>query len=234
MPGMAAALVSAEATTMTDPTTLAELAVAHPAAARVFYANRLDFCCGGRRPFAEACRERGLDANAVLDEILREESSSEPATRWELAPLQLLVDRIVNHYHRRLRVALPNLIRMARRVEERHGDKGSCPIGLAALLEQVHTSVLDHLEKEETILFPALLRHTGTELSRPVYVLESEHEHHRSDLQRIRALTNDLTVPDEACTTWRALYGNLQQLEQELMEHIHLENNILFRRALAA
>jgi len=219
---------------MTDTTTLAELAVAHPAAARVFYANRLDFCCGGRRPFAEACRERGLDAKALLDEILVEESSSEPATRWELAPLADLIDHIVNHYHRRLRIALPNLIRMARRVEERHGDKVSCPVGLAALLELVHTSVLDHLEKEETILFPALLRHTNADLSRPVYVLEFEHEHHKGDLQRIRALTDDLTIPDEACTTWRALYGNLQQLEQELMDHIHLENNILFRHALAA
>src|SRR5215510_15033875 len=118
----------------TTNTTLAELAVAHPAAARVFYANRLDFCCGGRRPFAEACRERGLDADALLDEIRREDASSEPATRWELEPLPLLIDHIVNHYHRRLRIALPNLIRMARRVEERHGDKVSCPVGLTALL----------------------------------------------------------------------------------------------------
>ena len=64
--------------------------------------------------------------------------------------------------------------------------------------------------------------------------MEIEHEHHGEDLQAVRQLTNDLIPPDEACTTWRALYLGLQQLEQELMDHIHLENNILFRRALAS
>jgi regulator of cell morphogenesis and NO signaling len=215
-------------------TTLAELAVTHPAAARVFYANRLDFCCGGRQEFAKACRERGLDATAILDEIRHAEAAGEPPTRWELAPMPALVDHLVNHYHRRLRASLPHLVDMARLVEVRHHDKVSCPVGLAALLEHVQRSVLDHLEKEETILFPAIVYRTGAGVSVPVEALELEHEHHKSDLLRIRALTNELTPPAEACTTWRALYVGLQQLEQELMEHIHLENNILFRRALAA
>jgi regulator of cell morphogenesis and NO signaling len=219
---------------MDSTTTLAELAVAHPAAARVFYANRLDFCCGGRRPFADACRERGLDAKAILDEIGREEAVAEPATRWELAPLPALVDHIVTHYHRRLRESLPDLVRMAHRVEARHRERAACPAGLAALLEQMQRSVLDHLEKEETILFPAILRGTSARIASPVTVMELEHQHHKGDLLRIRTLTNDLTPPAEACTTWRALYAGLQQLEQELMAHIHLENNILFRRALAA
>jgi len=219
---------------LTDTTTLADLAVAYPAASRVFYANRLDFCCNGRRSFADACRERGLDAGSLLDEIRREQQSSAPATRWELAPLPDLIDHIVNHYHRRLRVALPDLERMARKVETRHADKPSCPAGVVALLQKMQASVFLHLEKEETILFPAILRGIGASLATPVELIELEHDHHKEDLQRIRALTNDLTLPEEACTTWRALYVNLQQFEQELMEHIHLENNILFRRALAA
>jgi regulator of cell morphogenesis and NO signaling len=219
---------------MTETTTLAELAVAHPAAAHVFYANHLDFCCGGRRPFADACRERGLDAGAILDEIRREDAASEPVTRWELAPLQALVDHIVNHYHRRLRESLTTLVPMARRVEERHREKVSCPMGLAMLLKCVQHSLLEHLDREETVIFPAIVRRTGARLTSPVYVMELEHEHLKSDLLRIRALTSDLTPPADACTTWRALYAGLQQLEQELMEHIHLENNVLFRRALAA
>ena len=220
---------------MTDlNATLAELAVAHPAAARVFYTHRLDFCCGGRRPFADACRERGLDADAILDEIREAEATGEPATHWELAPMPAVVNHIVNHYHRRLRAALPQLVDMARTVEARHWDKVSCPVGLRALLEHVQRSVLDHLEKEEAILFPAIVHRAGAYVSAPVSVMELEHEHHKADLLRIRALTSDLTPPAEACTTWRALYTGLQQLEQELMEHIHLENNVLFRRALAA
>ena len=140
----------------------------------------------------------------------------------------------MSHYHKRLREALPTLVQMARKVEARHHDKVACPIGLAALLEHVHRAVLDHLEKEETILFPAIVRRVGARVAAPVSVMELEHEHHKSDLLRIRALTNELTPPAEACTTWRALYTGLQQFEQELMEHIHLENNILFQRALAA
>ena len=215
-------------------TTLAELAVTHPAAARVFYANRLDFCCCGKRPLGEACRERGLDADAILDEIRRAEATAEPTVRWELVPLPALVDHIVTHYHHRLRAALPHLVEMARMIELRHRNNASCPVGLAALLERVQQSTLDHMEKEEVILFPTITRRAGAHVAGPVSVMEREHEHHKEDLQRIRALTADLTPPAEACTTWRALYVGLQQLEQELMEHIHLENNVLFSRAIAA
>jgi regulator of cell morphogenesis and NO signaling len=218
---------------MTD-TTLAELAVAHPAAARIFYEHRLDFCCGGRRSLADACRERGLDAQSVLDDIARADADAAPGVRWDLAPLPDLVDHIVRHYHHGLRDTLPNVIRMARKVESRHGDKPSCPVRLADHLEKVQASVLDHLEKEEAIVFPAIARGTGARAAGPMHVLEVEHEHHKADLMRIRALTADLVPPPEACTTWRALYVALQRLEQDLMEHIHLENNVLFRRALAA
>ena len=215
-------------------TTLAELAVSHPAAARVFYRNRLDFCCGGRRPLAEACRDRDLDPQVILDAIEAENPMVGERPRWEHAPLEALVTHIVETYHRRLRLALPDLVAMARKVEQRHGAKPECPRGLAAHLEAVHASVLDHLRKEEQILFPMIVAGMGSRTSAPVHVMELEHEHHGEDLQTIRRLTNDLTVPSNACPTWRALYLGLQQLEEELMEHIHLENNVLFRRALNA
>src|SRR5436190_6882888 len=157
---------------MTDTTTLAELAVAHPAASRVFYSNQLDFCCGGSRPFTDACRERGLDADAILDEIRREEADAAPATRWELAPLSALVDHIVTHYHRRLRESLVTLVQMAHRVEARHRDRAACPTCLAAFLEQFQREVVTHLEKEETAVFPAILQRAGARLRSPIYVLE--------------------------------------------------------------
>jgi regulator of cell morphogenesis and NO signaling len=98
----------------------------------------------------------------------------------------------------------------------------------------MHAAVLEHLQKEEQILFPMIVSGMGRRAGGPVHVMELEHEHHGEDLQRVRQLTVDLLPPDEACPTWRALYLGLQQLEQELMDHIHLENNILFRRALAS
>ncbi len=217
---------------MNHDITLAELAVTHPAAARVFYRNRLDFCCGGRRSLAEACTEKGLDADDILEAITTEDPTMPDATRWDTQPLASLVDHIVGTYHRRLRETLPDLVRMARKVEAVHGAKASCPLGLATLLDNVQAAVLDHLDKEEQILFPIVVRGMGANAAAPIHVMEVEHEHHKENLLAIRKATTDLTPPPDACTTWRALYLGLQQLEQELMEHIHLENNVLFRRAL--
>jgi regulator of cell morphogenesis and NO signaling len=219
---------------MTSTTTLADLAVTHPAAARVFYRHGLDFCCGGRRPLADACAERGLDADALLADIDAEGTQPGDARRWDCEPLADLIAHIVGTYHRRLRESLPDLVRMADRVEARHGEKATCPVGLAAHLRTVHESVLDHLEKEEQVLFPLILAGHGRRAVGPVHVMEMEHEEHARNLQTLRRLTDDLRPPAEACTTWRALYLALQQLEEELMVHIHLENNVLFRRALAA
>jgi regulator of cell morphogenesis and NO signaling len=214
-------------------TTLAELAVTHPGAARVFYRNRLDFCCGGRRPLEDACRERGLEVDTIVSAIEAEDPVITDAPRWDRQPLSDLVSHIVKRYHDRLRVQIPELIAMAAKVEQVHADKQTCPRGLAAHLDDVHVAVIDHLDKEEQILFPMIVNGMGSRAASPVAVMELEHEHHAENLVRIRQLTADLQPPDEACTTWRALYLGLQQLEQELMEHIHLENNVLFRRALA-
>jgi regulator of cell morphogenesis and NO signaling len=213
-------------------TTLAELAVIHPGAARVFFHHRLDFCCGGRRPLADACRERGLDAAAILEEIDAAAPLNADLPRWDREPLAVLVNHIVSTYHARLRRDLPDLIEMARRVEHRHAEKAGCPRGLTAQLEAMHISVLEHLQKEELILFPMIVRGVGNRAAAPVQVMEHEHDHHRQDLVRLRELTDDLRLPAAACATWRALYAGLLQLEQELMEHIHLENNVLFPRAL--
>jgi regulator of cell morphogenesis and NO signaling len=217
---------------MTGTTTLAELAVTHPAAARVFYRNRLDFCCGGQRPFDEACRERGLDPDAILATIESEDRRQGESPRWDERPLRELVAHIVTTYHARLRESLPDLVAMAAKVEQVHGDKATCPRGLASHLRTIHADVLSHLEKEEQILFPMIERGMGRRAAAPVHAMEMEHQHHKENLLLIRRLTADLTPPEEACTTWRALYLGLQQLEQELMEHIHLENNVLFKRAL--
>jgi regulator of cell morphogenesis and NO signaling len=219
---------------MTEKTTLAELAVTHGGASRVFHQHRLDFCCNGRRSLADACAERGLDASALLTEIAREAAISPTTRNWATEPLPALVSHIVSTYHARLREVMPDLIRMARKVEARHGDKPTCPTGLTALLASMHEEVLDHLQKEEQILFPLIASGYGSRASGPVMAMEHEHEGHRENLLRLRALTDDLTPPLEACTTWRALYLGMQQLERELMEHINLENNVLFPRALAS
>ncbi len=217
-----------------NPTqTLADLAVSHPAASGVFLAYELDFCCKGRRPLIDACREKGLDADAVLADIAAREADAPDSQRWADAPIADLIDHIVGFYHARHRVDLPEIAALAAKVEEVHADKPTCPRGLRAHIEAVHAAVLDHLDKEEGILFPLILGGRGFHAAGPIAVMEREHAEHGENLAMTRRLTANLTPPPEACTTWRALYARLGALEAELMEHIHLENNVLFQRTLA-
>jgi len=216
---------------MNAETTLAELATTWPAASRILHRHGLDFCCGGARSLREACDERGLEATAVLDEIATDGTTAD-GVDWSTRPLGELIDFVVEHYHARLREELPDLLRLAVKVEERHGHRDDAPIGLADHLRMVHAAVLEHLEKEERVLFPMIRQGMGPRASAPVRAMEHEHDDHATNLRRIRALTDDLTLPADACKSWQALYLRLTQLELELMEHIHLENNLLFPRAL--
>ncbi len=218
---------------MKSTTPLADLATAYPSASRVFHRYGLDFCCGGRRPLADVCHERGLDETAVLDAIERESATETAGPRWDTAPIPELVAFIVSRYHDRLRDELPQLVALAAKVETKHAAKASCPRGLAQHLTAVHENVLSHLAKEEKILFPLILDGMGRMASGPIRVMEQEHDDHREGLLATRQLTADLTPPEEACTSWRALYLRLDALEADLMEHIHLENNVLFPRVLA-
>jgi regulator of cell morphogenesis and NO signaling len=124
------------------------------------------------------------------------------------------------------------LIEAARKVERVHANKPGVPAGLADVLATFFADMESHMGKEETILFPLIRRGArGEAVYMPVRVMESEHDAHARQLARIRELTDDLRLPAEACATWTALYHGLKTLEAELMEHIHLENNILFSRA---
>jgi regulator of cell morphogenesis and NO signaling len=213
--------------------TLGELAAAIPAAARVFHRYGLDFCCGGRQSLEQACAAERLDAEAVLREIEASAASEPEETRWDRRPIEELIHHILDRYHAPLKTEIPRLVDLARKVEEVHADKPECPAGLADLLAEVRAAVESHLAKEEQILFPLILAGRGQTAHMPVQVMMQEHEDHGRNLQRIRELTHDLQIPEYACASWRELYRSLAQLEVELMDHIHLENNILFPRALA-
>jgi regulator of cell morphogenesis and NO signaling len=221
-------------TLLQPSSTLADLAVAFPAASRVFRRHGLDYCCHGRRPVSEACAERGLDAAELLSEVSSETRAVADVETWSDRTLPEIVERIVNWYHARLRDELPLLLQMARKVEAVHAEKTTVPAGLAEHLEALTRTLLDHLEKEERDLFPILLSGRAVAPFVTIVALEREHEDVALALQKTRALTTDLLPPAEACTTWRALYLRLDELEGELMEHVHLENNVLFRRALCA
>ncbi len=212
--------------------TLGLIATTTPAATPVFLKHRLDFCCGGGRKLEDACRDAGLDPQVVLDEIARAGTPT-PPQRWDLATLPQLIEFILHHYHEPLRAEVPGLIHAAKKVERVHAQKANCPHGLAEFLEQVHGELESHMGKEEQVLFPAILSGArGDQLHMPIRVMMHEHDDHGANLQRLRQLTTDFQPPPEACATWRGLYAALANLESELMQHIHLENNVLFPRAL--
>ena len=212
--------------------TLGDLARSTPAATHVFMRHRLDFCCGGKRTLAEACARAGLDPSAILAEIAAAaEQGDQPAT-WDGRSQAELVDHIEQRYHASLRRDLPGLIEAARRVERVHASHPAVPAGLADVLDGFAAELERHMRKEETVLFPMLRRGArGEAVYMPVRVMESEHDTHAESLVKIRELTGDLVLPPQACATWTALYAGLEALERDLMQHIHLENNVLFLRA---
>lgn len=217
---------------LTIESTLGDLVTEQPKAARVLHRFGLDYCCGGHRTIGTACEEKGVDPQVLLRQVEEEPASAEPTRSWDLAPLDELIQHILTRYHQPLREELPRLVTLAEKVERRHGDKPECPTGLSTLLREVMAAVESHLMKEERILFPAIKAGRGSTAHMPIRAMILEHEDHGRNLIKIRQITNELDLPASACATWRELYRALGELEVDLMDHIHLENNILFPRAL--
>lgn len=219
---------------LTKQMTLGRWVAQRPESAKVFHRYGFDFCCGGGETLAEACAGGGVDVDAVVGEIEDLGSVAQADIRWDERPIDELVGHIVDHYHASLRQELPRLVALAQRVADVHDTHPDHPAGLVDLLVHVQAAVEGHLDKEEQILFPLILSGRGQTARMPVQVMIGEHRDHGENLRRLRRMTGDFEVPSGACASWRALYGALSRLEMDLMEHIHLENNVLFPRVLCA
>ncbi|MFN8061313.1 MAG: iron-sulfur cluster repair di-iron protein [Vicinamibacterales bacterium] len=227
--------------TFDETTPIARIAAAVPASVRVFERHGIDYCCGGAKPIGDACAERGLAYARVSEEI--DEASRVPTGEdrdWRGEPLGVLIGHIVATYHEALREELPRLRQMVARVREAHRDKAPLLLDrLEATVTEVADDLRDHLHKEELVLFPAIERLAlgRGDLRMPIEmpIAAMEHEHARLDalLKAMRELTAGYTPPAWACATCRALFEGLASLERELHAHVHLENNVLFPRALA-
>ena len=203
---------------------LGQIAVSLPGSTAIFRKLKLDFCCGGQISLADACEQKGLDVQRVASELeMLVRSDAMPAVQ----DANQLIDHILHRYHEVHRQQLPELIRMARRVEAVHREHPLVPVGLADLLEEMEQELLDHMAKEEHILFP-MLREGDPIATHPIRVMRHEHFSHGEQVEKLAAMTNDHTPPSDACNTWRALYAGIAQLTDDLIHHIHLENNVLF------
>ena len=206
--------------------TLAEIAATLPGATAVFRRRKLDFCCGGRVSLAEASAAKGLSLTDLQAELDGLAALAAPIALPETT--EALIGLIETRYHATHRRELPELIRLARRVEAAHKAHPAAPHGLADLLQTMAGELEDHMLKEEQILFPMMRRGGHPMLAQPIAVMLAEHDHQGDHLREIERLTRDFTVPEDGCPTWRALCVGVRKLTDDLMEHIHIENNVLF------
>ena len=231
---------------VTERTPVGDVVAKHPRAAGVFEKYQIDYCCGGDQPLGIACHAAGLPPSEIIDEILRTTLESSQDRDWTTATLSELAAHIVSVHHAFLRNELPALEDRLRKVVHAHGARHGAELdALSRPFLGLKDELETHLEKEERVLFPAIERleraHVAKEkrppapfgsLRNPIGTLEHEHRSAGDLLGRMRRTTLDYTVPPDGCATYRALFEGLVRLEADLHRHIHLENNILFPRAI--
>jgi regulator of cell morphogenesis and NO signaling len=217
-------------TSLIDPAamTLGEIAVSLPGATAVFDAVNLDYCCGGQLTLKDAATAASLDLELLIATLAKLKRVEAPTSADLDTPT--LVDTIITRYHRVHSQELPELIRLAEKVEQVHRGHPVVPAGLAALLKHMLGELTIHMQKEELMLFPRMRNGASQELLDPISVMMVEHVEHGAHLQALKNLTNNMQTPEDGCATWRALYAGITKFAGDLVEHIHTENNILFPR----
>ena len=230
----------------TFETTIRDIVAEDFRAAAVFQKFAIDFCCGGDRTLTAVCDENGLCAETVLADLARAcGPDASEAPRYADWDVTTLVTHIVDHHHSYVREALPVIKAHTEKVARVHGERHPEMLEVDRLFAGVVDEMTSHMFKEERILFPFIVQLDqaareggpapqapfGT-VGNPIRMMEDEHESAGGALARIRELTNAYTSPEDGCTTFRVCLQELAAFERDLHTHVHLENNILFPRAL--
>jgi regulator of cell morphogenesis and NO signaling len=234
--------------TRTATQTVRQLAVERPNATRIFEKLRIDYCCSGSRPLAEACAAAGVDVETVVR--LLEESAEAPAQNgaardFQTMSLTALITYIVDTHHSFTRQEMQRLSALLEKVCAVHGQRHPELLEVRSLFQELCSELTPHMFKEEQILFPyieqteaaaqnqrALPQPPFGTVRNPVRMMMLEHDTAGDVLRRIRATSADYTVPADGCFSYQTLYQALATFEIDLHQHIHLENNLLFPRAV--
>jgi len=226
--------------------TVRDIALENPAAVRVFEKYGLDYCCGGRVPLSEACAAKDVNVDDVIASLEAAIAPSSPVLKdWTKESLASLTAYIVNTHHAYVKREVPRLTELAGKVVNRHGDTRLELSAIQAKLAELGEELIAHQGKEEVVLFPYIgklerfVSGSGNKprdcfgtIAHPIAMMTKDHEIAGSLMAEIRDLSRDYTPPDGACPTFRAFYEGLHEFELDLHQHIHLENNILFPRAI--
>jgi len=217
--------------------TVADLVLDHSECAAVFRRHRINFCCAGDRSVEQAAEAKGLDLDALLEDLSqaiagrRGEQGENPR---ELSTAQLIT-HILSSHHKYLREALPLVDALAAKVSRVHGEYNPKLRSLASAVEELAATLVPHLDEEEQLLFPAL---TTEQIERALVadrlrIMEQEHRALADLLERVRAASDDFTMPDWACTSYRTLFSELAQLEADVHTLVHIESHVLKPRFAA-
>jgi len=236
-------MISTDQTLQMTTATVADVALSFPHAISVLNKYDLDFCCNGKMPFSEACKKAHLDSVKVWQEILESPPKrASNALHFETWNSSVLADFIIQHHHEYVREAIPKIHELLDKVCSVHADTNPELLSVRTDFEALAEELLGHMPKEEQILFPAIKRMDGqpiasvesaispAALDMPIMVMEEEHERAGDLIKSIRSRTNHYMPPSHACPTFQLTYAMLQEFDNDLIQHIHLENNILFPR----
>jgi regulator of cell morphogenesis and NO signaling len=228
--------------------TLSEIVIRYPASAAVFEKYHLDFCCGGKKNLSDACREQGLALDFVqheLEQIEAENSNRNGKIEFKDMEPNLLIDYIESNHHAYVRKAVPLIQQRLVKVVKAHGQKHKELVEIAELFEDVTEEMALHMQKEEKTLFPYIreiaetVKNSGkytrpgfVTIRNPISVMEFEHERAGTAMKNICRISGFYEPPADACTTYRLCLTELDEFERDLHKHVHLENNILFPKAV--
>lgn len=226
--------------------TLAQIVNNNHQAASVFEKYRLDFCCKGKRSLEQACTEQQVPVADVMSDLENVFTKNDKGSvDFEKMNLAKLCDHIVQTHHAYVKDQMPQIYAYLQKVSSKHGERHPELYKIFQTFAAVKEEMEGHMKKEELILFPRIkelqkladnedahLQLNITYLQSPINVMEQEHDHAGNLLNDIRLLSNDYTVPQDACTTYRLSFAALKAFELDLHQHVHLENNILFPKAI--
>ncbi|MDV3309974.1 MAG: iron-sulfur cluster repair di-iron protein [Cyclobacteriaceae bacterium] len=217
--------------------TVGEIAASDLRKAQVFKKYGIDFCCGGKKTLKEACESKGLNP-AEIEKELNATTGPAPLPFKEWSPA-FLADYIVNTHHAYVRKMLPEITQLMAKVLNAHGERHPELAQVSYLVQRLDDELLGHLAKEEKVVFPyirELVQGDGpsrfSTIETPIAMMEDEHDEAGGIMEKIRDLTNDYTLPPDSCVSYGLLFQMLKDFEDDLHTHVHLENNILFPRAL--
>ncbi len=224
--------------------TLAQIVTSNHRAASVFENHHLDFCCKGKRTLEQACTESDIKMEEVIEELEKIGETNESLTNYNELSLTQLAEHIVSTHHNYVKKEMPALLGYLQKVASKHGDRHPEMNKVFQLFTEVKEEMEHHMQKEEMVLFPRIkdiekqldegkeIIINSSYLLSPINMMEQEHDHAGSILAEIRNLTNNYTPPADACTTYQLSFASLHAFELDLHHHVHLENNILFPKAL--